>query len=101
LTLQGASFAARVAASILTAAGIGEMIAASPSEYEGRAAELARSPEALAAIRAKLQANRQASPLFDTVLFTRHLESAYATMYERASRGLPPAAFAVESISNE
>lgn len=98
LTIRGESFAARVAASILTSACLPGMIASSHADYEIRAVALARDAAALSAIREKLQANRRASVLFDTVLFTRHLESAYMTMYERANRGFPPAGFAVEPI---
>ena len=98
LTLRGQSFAARVATSVLTAAGIAELAAESAEEYENRAAELARDSGALAAIRARLHAAPRASSLFDTVRFTRHLESAYATMYDRQQQGLPPAAFRVESL---
>lgn len=95
LTIAGASFASRAAASILTSAGLGELITASADEYFDRAIALARNPEALATIRNGLRERRRALPLFDTALFTRRLESAYAMMYERYQRGLPPASFTV------
>jgi predicted O-linked N-acetylglucosamine transferase (SPINDLY family) len=95
LTLEGNSFAGRVAASALEAAGLPELIASNAAEYEAAALRLARDPEALAGLKAKLAHNRLSCPLFDTVSFTRHLESAFATMWERQERGLPPASFAV------
>lgn len=95
LTIAGASFASRVAASILTSAGTSGLIAASADDYLDRAVSLARSREALAAIRKDLRERRGAMSLFDTALFTRRLESAYAMMYERYRSGLPPACFTV------
>lgn len=95
LTIAGASFASRVAASILTASGLSELIVTSAEEYLNRAIALGRNPEELAAIRGELRAKRAALPLFDTVLFTRRLERAYAMMYERSRTGLPPASFTV------
>lgn len=95
VTMRGASFAARVAASILTTAGLTETITNSLAEYERCAAALARDRTTLAALRDRLKSNRSRSRLFDTVSFTRHLESAFATMYERHQRGLPPSTFVV------
>jgi predicted O-linked N-acetylglucosamine transferase (SPINDLY family) len=60
---------------------------------------LATSPTMLVDIRAKLERNRMAYPLFDTDRSRRHIESAYITMWERVQRGQPPAAFAVSVIS--
>jgi predicted O-linked N-acetylglucosamine transferase (SPINDLY family) len=93
LTLAGSTFAGRVAASLLTAAGLPELITHSPSDYEALALKLARDPAALAAIKAKLRANRNSCALFDTVRITRSLEAAYTQMWERAQHGLPPATF--------
>jgi len=95
VTCTGNTFAARVAASLLFAMGLPELVTSSLSEYGELARDLAHDPERLARIKAKLAQNRDASPLFDVARFTRHLESAYATMWERHSRGEPPAAFAV------
>ncbi len=91
LTLAGESFAARVAASLLKAVDLPELIATTQAQYEGLAVELATSPERLAQITQKLARNRLTTPLFDTELFTRHLEDAYAQMYERYLADLPPA----------
>ena len=54
------------------------------------AIDLATHPEKLAVIKRKLAENRLTKPLFDTKLFTKHIEAAYAAMYERYQAGLPP-----------
>jgi predicted O-linked N-acetylglucosamine transferase (SPINDLY family) len=90
LTCPGQTYAARVAASLLTTIGLPELIAETPAQYEALAIELAANPEKLAGIKAKLAQNRLTTPLFDTGLFTRHLEAAYTQMYDRYQAGLPP-----------
>jgi predicted O-linked N-acetylglucosamine transferase (SPINDLY family) len=72
-----------------------ELITYSLEEYEARALTLARDPAQLAALRQKLAINRTTYPLFDTERFTRHIEAAYTTMWERSRRGEPPQSFAV------
>jgi predicted O-linked N-acetylglucosamine transferase (SPINDLY family) len=74
------------------------MVTCSLAEYEARALALARAPAALAAIRAKLARNRDTHPLFDARRFTRHVEKAYARMWERYCDGAPPVAFAVDAV---
>jgi predicted O-linked N-acetylglucosamine transferase (SPINDLY family) len=91
LTRSGQSFAGRVAASLLNAVDLPELITRSAAQYEGLAVELATHPERLAGIRDKLQRNRLTTPLFDTELYTRHLEDAYAQMYARYQAGDGPA----------
>jgi predicted O-linked N-acetylglucosamine transferase (SPINDLY family) len=100
LTCKGESFAGRVAASLLSAAGLPEMITDSLAAYEARALALARNPAALAEIRAKLAKCRSASPLFDTLRFTRKLEAAYIAMWERQQRGESPASFALAQAAS-
>jgi predicted O-linked N-acetylglucosamine transferase (SPINDLY family) len=95
LTCMGNTFAGRVAASLLHAAAMPELVTSSLAEYEQAALTLAREPARLAALRAKLMRNRQAEPLFDTARFTRNLEHAYITMQARQERGMSPAAFTV------
>ena len=91
LTRMGTSFAGRVAASLLRAAGMTELIAASLPAYEALALELAKNPARLAALKQRLMETRLKVPLFDTGLFVRHLETAYDTMVATARRGDPPA----------
>jgi predicted O-linked N-acetylglucosamine transferase (SPINDLY family) len=90
LTQLGETFAGRVAASLLNAIEMPELVARSPEEYEALAVGLATDANRLAGLKAKLAGNRLAAPLFDTRLFTRHIESAYEAMYERQKSGLPP-----------
>jgi protein O-GlcNAc transferase len=96
LTYAGQAFSARVAASVLTAVGLHELIAADPQDYEDRAVALARDPARRAALRARLERARTDSLLFDTARFTRALERAYVAMHARARAGEPPAAIDVE-----
>jgi protein O-GlcNAc transferase len=95
LTCAGETFASRVAGSLLTNIGLPELITASLTDYEALAQALARDPERLAGLRARLARNRDVYPLFDTDRFTRHMESAFTAMWERTQRGEPPASFAV------
>jgi predicted O-linked N-acetylglucosamine transferase (SPINDLY family) len=98
VTCAGPSFAGRVAASLLTAIGVPELIAASLPDYEARALALARDPARLAALRAKLAANRHTAPLFDAPRFCRHIERAYETMIAIAEAGEQPRPFDVGVI---
>jgi predicted O-linked N-acetylglucosamine transferase (SPINDLY family) len=98
LTCAGATFAGRVAASLLDAVGLGKMIVTSRDDYIATAVKLAKEPEALHEIRERLAAHRLAHPLFDTARFTRHIESAYDMMWQRYKKGKQPAGFAVERL---
>ncbi|HMK87671.1 MAG TPA: tetratricopeptide repeat protein [Steroidobacteraceae bacterium] len=84
LTYAGESFAARVAASLLTAIGLPELITATPAHYENLAVHLATYPEDLKEIRKRLHQNRLTAPLFDTPRYCRALEAAFSGMHERA-----------------
>jgi predicted O-linked N-acetylglucosamine transferase (SPINDLY family) len=95
LTCLGSTFAGRVAGSLLKAVGLPELIATSLEQYEGLALSIARDPNLLALLKAKLLRNRDTYPLFDTRRFTRHIETAYTIMWERYQRGEPPMRFAV------
>jgi len=90
LTCIGSSFASRVAASLLNAINLPELITTTQEQYESLAIELATNPEKLKIIKDKLVDNLPTAPLYDTPLFTRHLESAYLTMYDRYQNGLDP-----------
>jgi len=90
LTKMGKSFASRVAASLLNAVGLPELITNTQDEYEELAIGLAKSPQKLLDIKLKLTNNRLTAPLFDTPLFTKNLESAYIKMYERYQNDLKP-----------
>ncbi|BEI32740.1 tetratricopeptide repeat protein [Polynucleobacter sp. HIN5] len=90
LTFMGKSFASRVAASLLNAIGLQELIASSPEEYEEIAIALAIEPKKLETIKIKLAHNLKTMSLFNTSLFTENLESIYLKMYERYQLDLEP-----------
>jgi predicted O-linked N-acetylglucosamine transferase (SPINDLY family) len=88
LTCMGSSFASRMAASVMNAVNLPELITTTQEQYESLAIELATHPEKLKIIKDKLVSNLPTAPLYDTPLFTRNLESAYSMMYDRYQRGL-------------
>ncbi|MBI3903576.1 MAG: tetratricopeptide repeat protein [Nitrosomonadales bacterium] len=90
LTCMDATFAGRVAASLLNALHLPELITTSRTEYETLAITLASDPARLGALREKLARNLSATPLFDARLFARHIEAAYIAMYQRCQADLPP-----------
>ena len=90
LTLKGNSYPGRMAASIVNAVNLPELITTSFAEYERLAIELATDPEKLKVIKNKLVRNLATAPLYDTPLFTKNLESAYSEMYDRYQKGLEP-----------
>jgi predicted O-linked N-acetylglucosamine transferase (SPINDLY family) len=92
LTLPGRTFASRVSASLLTALGMTELIAASPEDYVRKAVTLAKDPAKLSTLKAQLIAARRTSPLFDGRRFAADIEKAYRIMLERHARGEAPAA---------
>lgn len=95
VTCLGNTFAGRVAASLLRAVGLPELVTETLADYEALALRLARDPQGLAAVRAKLEGNLATHALFDSARTCRHIESAYRLMWERHLRGEPPASFAV------
>jgi hypothetical protein len=90
LTFAGRTFAARVCASLVHAAGIGELACATPQEYVERAVEFGHDRGKLAAIRERLVAGRDSCLLFDTPRLVRHLEDAYRQMRADHLRGAVP-----------
>jgi predicted O-linked N-acetylglucosamine transferase (SPINDLY family) len=90
LTCRGHSFAARMAASVLTALDMPELITSNQEEYEQRAIALAHAPAELAALKKKVETQRQHAPLYDTARFTHHLEAGFHAMHARRLAGLAP-----------
>ena len=90
ITRPGNSFASRVAASLLNAIHLPELIVATQEEYEALAIDLATNPQRLVNIKQRLSHNRLTTPLFDTPMFTKHLEMAYTKMMERYQANLQP-----------
>ena len=90
VTLSGQSFASRVAGSLLQAMGTPELVCHSVAEYEALVLQLAGDEARRAALRARLEAARTRSPLFDGQLRAREIEALYERMWARALKGLPP-----------
>jgi protein O-GlcNAc transferase len=95
LTCPGRTFASRVAASLLTAIGLPELIVQTGADYEQLAVQLASEPDELRKLRDKLGSHRTTWPLFDTPRFVRNLERAYRGMWELHASGRPAQAIAV------
>ncbi|KRB86551.1 hypothetical protein ASE00_07615 [Sphingomonas sp. Root710] len=90
VTKLGNSFASRVAGSLLHTVGLPELATDSVEAYESLALSLASDPARLGVIKARLAAQRSASPLFNTMAFTRHLERGFIEAFDRQLRSLPP-----------
>ena len=101
LTCMGNAFAGRVAASLLNAIGLPELVTHSIEDYEALALRLAKDPSLLEGYRNRLAANRLTHPLFDTDRFRRHIEAAYLQMWEIWQRGEQPRSFAVEALHTQ
>ena len=89
LTLQGQSFAARVAASLLTALDLPELICTDIDRYVSEAVRLAQDPEGLRDIHRRLSDQRKHSALFDGTRFARDMGDLLLRMIERHDQGLP------------
>lgn len=89
ITIAGKSFASRVSASLLNAVMLPELVTFSDEDYERLAVELARNAQQLKDIREKLSVNLASSPLFDSSLFVKNIETAYAKMVENCQRKRP------------
>jgi predicted O-linked N-acetylglucosamine transferase (SPINDLY family) len=77
LTLQGKSFASRIASSLLTAIGLPELIATSIEDYELLAIELGHNFQKISHLKSKLLKNKSSSELFNTNIFTRKIEGIF------------------------
>jgi len=83
VTKLGEGFAARVAGSLLAAIGLTELITENEEEYEALALTLATDPKRLGQVKSKLDGNRLTQPLFDSEMYTRHLEAGYHMAYDQ------------------
>jgi protein O-GlcNAc transferase len=97
VTKLGKGFAARVAGSLLNAIGLPELITETIEDYEALILELAANPQRLAALKEKLATNRLSAPLFDTELFTKHLEDGYEQAYQQYFEKKDPKAIYVSN----
>lgn len=97
LTLKGRTFAQRVAASILSTAGLPDLICGDVQSYVQRAVALGRDVPARQALRQRIDHQRMVTPLFDGARMARELEALYGRMWQRAVDGLPPDHLAAQS----
>lgn len=95
LTLRGSAVAARIATSLLHAAGLPELVATDSRDFVAKAVQLATDASLLKEYRQRLVRNRESAPLFDTASLVRGLEAAFERMHARAQSGQPPASFDV------
>jgi predicted O-linked N-acetylglucosamine transferase (SPINDLY family) len=92
----GKTFVGRMAASMLHAVGLPELVTESLPDYEALALKIATEPALCASLKDKLARNRETYPLFNTERFTRHIEAAYTKMWKRYQGGEKPENFAVD-----
>ena len=100
LTLQGQSYVARMASSLLTAIGLPELITTTGDDYEKLALDLATSPKKFKSLKARLARNKDNTPLFNTEQFTSNIETAYTEMYKRYVTGEKPEHLLVKEKEN-
>ena len=98
LSLAGDNQSARTGASILHAAGLGDLAVGSMAEYRETALHLAHDPAALAALKARLRANMATAPLFDTPRLARYLEAGYGEIIRRSRAGEAAGSFAAAQV---
>jgi predicted O-linked N-acetylglucosamine transferase (SPINDLY family) len=96
VTRRGEGFAGRVAASLLTAIGLPELITEDFGSYESLALKVAQDKVFQGSLQKKLSANRQTAPLFDADRFRLTIEKAFSIMIDRAWRGEAPVGFDVD-----
>ncbi|NIZ14700.1 UDP-N-acetylglucosamine-peptide N-acetylglucosaminyltransferase [Phaeobacter sp. HF9A] len=90
VTMQGAQFSARVAASILSSVGMQELITDTPEAYMALARSLAEDSGRLESLRHRLRETRTHTALFDTAAYTAHFEALLEKIHSRHLAGLAP-----------
>ena len=90
VTKQGKGFASRVAASLIKAIGLPELITNSEKDYEALILDLATNPNKINKVKNKLVSNIISQPLFDTEKYTKHLENGYQKVYQNYFQEQPP-----------
>ena len=83
-------FRSRVCGSLITSAGLADLVCTTPDEFVAKAIELGTDRDQREALRARLKANRDACVLFDTPLLVRSLEDVYARMWAEYTAGKMP-----------
>jgi predicted O-linked N-acetylglucosamine transferase (SPINDLY family) len=90
VTKIGQNYTARMAGSMLNAIGLPELITETEKDYEALILELATNPKKLSEVKEKLANNRLTQPLFNTELYTKHLENGYQQAYQNYFDGNLP-----------
>lgn len=93
LTRPGLHFCSRISTGFLEVLGLDDLVCGTTQEYIDRAVYFGTNPDAIKAVKDRLWASRESSNLFNIEHFTRQLENAYQTMFERHLSGMPPASF--------
>lgn len=97
LTALGDYFSARVAASMLHAAGFPDLVASNLDQYAQKAIEIAQNPAQLQALRQRLADSRLTCRLYDSARLTRNIEKAFVAMYENWLAGNAPQLIRIEN----
>jgi protein O-GlcNAc transferase len=100
LTCAGGAFCSRVAASLLSAVGLPDLVTHTLDEYEALALKLATDRTLLAGLREKLERNRLGFALFNTDRLRSHIERAYERMWEIFQNGEPPQPIVIEQLES-
>lgn len=98
LALKGRSFSARVAASLLHAVELPDLVCDTPEQYENLAVALAGDALALHGLRVHLESRRMDLPLFDSPRFTQELAALFDRMTARWKAGLSPQSLSAEAL---
>jgi predicted O-linked N-acetylglucosamine transferase (SPINDLY family) len=96
LTCIGNSFTSRVAASLLNAVNLPELITKTQDQYESLAIQLSTNSQKFTSIKDKLVNNLSTAPLFNSPMFTQYMELAYIEMYEKYCNGIKPEGINIE-----
>jgi protein O-GlcNAc transferase len=97
VTRTGDALASRVGASVLRAAGAGDLVTGDWTSFVQKAVELAVTPGALTHIRQRLKNARATSPLFDRDGYARALENGFTQIVARHRVGQCPASIEIPS----
>jgi predicted O-linked N-acetylglucosamine transferase (SPINDLY family) len=86
VTRTGEAMMSRVAASLLTAVGLPELITTNEANYEALVLDLATHPDKLKDIRDKLARHRLTTPLFNTADYAAQFQAQLSKMVEASDQ---------------
>lgn len=82
ITRAGETFASRVASSLLHTTGLNDLTVYNEDDYEALALRIYNDASILRSLKNRVKLGIDNGPLYDTALFTRHLETALEKIYE-------------------